>query len=112
MSTENRNKRSQVMSKAWEMVKSLKVDFKTALAKAWKWLKNQSKVMVATTSEFFEITFVKVSTGELTTRIASNAKVKENNLLFFSITDNGFRSAVISEILEVKSIEGASLILK
>jgi hypothetical protein len=109
MSTENRNKRSALMSKAWEMAKSLKISFKQALAKAWKWLKNQSKVVLATTSAFFEITFTKVSTGEVTTRIASNGRVKGDNLLFFSISDNGFRSAVITEILEVKSIEGVEL---
>ncbi|MCU0447684.1 MAG: hypothetical protein MUE85_22515 [Microscillaceae bacterium] len=63
-------------------------------------------------ASFFEITFVK-SNGEVTTRQASNPKKADNdtNLLFFSISDNGFRKATIANIIEIKPIENATLAL-
>jgi hypothetical protein len=84
-----------------------------AISEAWAWVKRQVKVAKALTAQFFEITFVKAS-GEITTRTASNAKLKDNdtNLLFFSIADNGFRKAIIANILDVVVIENATLTLQ
>lgn len=50
----------------------------------------------------FVIEFVKESTGEITTRQAKDAKVNaKGNLLFWSITDGGFRSTKITNILNI-----------
>jgi hypothetical protein len=103
--------KSEVFKSAWKLAKEMAVSFAEALKKAWQFVKNQTKVAKAFLASFFEITFVKASTGEVTTRQASNPKIKENNLLFFSVSDNGFRSAIIDKIIEIKPIENVSLTL-
>lgn len=89
---------------AWLMVKESKITWGEAIKRAWQAIKQAAKVSLATSSTYFEIEFTKISTGEVTKRMANNAKVKGNTLLFFSITDNGFRSAVLDKIINVKPI--------
>jgi hypothetical protein len=102
---------TSVNKTAWNLVRKAGKTWKEAIKSAWQCVKNQAKVIVATTSQFFEIIFVKASTGEVTTRKASNAKVKDSNLLFFSVDDNGFRQAIIDKIIDVKPLENVNLIL-
>jgi hypothetical protein len=99
----------EVNKSAWSIVRETKATWKQAIKTAWTLLKRNLKALIATISNYFEITFTKVSTGEITTRTASNAKIKGNNLLFFSITDNGFRSSIIKEIIDVKPLQGEKL---
>jgi hypothetical protein len=94
----------QVNKITWQIVKSTAQSWKEAISKAWKMVKSQIKAALAVASAYFQITFTKTSTGEITTRTASNAKIKDNTLLFFSITDNGFRKAVINEIIDVTPV--------
>jgi hypothetical protein len=99
----------EVNKTAWSIIKETKASWGDAIKRAWKQIKQSIKCVMAIASNYFEIEFVKVSTGEITKRTASNARIKGNTLLFFSITDNGFRSAVIDEILTINPIDGVTL---
>lgn len=95
-----KNQKSTVMQKAWEVVKTLKVTISEALKNAWKAVKKATVIEKATAMAFFKITFAK-ATGEVTERVGSNARQKENCLMFFSVTDNGFRQAILDNIISV-----------
>ena len=95
---------SQIMKQAWSLAKSLKISIADALKAAWKAAKTAKLLVKAQSYEYFEITFVKASTGEITSRVASNGRMKSSNLLFFSITDNGFRSCLPENILSIKPV--------
>lgn len=97
-----RNIKSNVMQKAWYLVRNAGLTLSEALKKAWKFINTDAKVLLASSLEYFKITFVKKETGEITTRLATNAKEKDGKLLFFSLSDNGFRQAIIDNILSVE----------
>ncbi|WP_448529190.1 hypothetical protein [Raineya sp.] len=86
--------KSKVFKTAWQLVKESAISFAKALKMAWKLVKNEK----------FEIEFVKKSTGEITKRVASFAKIKEQHLLFWSETDNGYRMALLENIINIKKI--------
>lgn len=96
--------RKNIMKMAWGMVKFSGKTLKEALKTAWTVAKEQMNVLKAETYEYFEIEFVKISTGEITKRVGSNGRLKKGNLLFHSISDNGFRSAKVENILSVKPV--------
>lgn len=88
--------KNKVFQMAWDLVRKTAISFHKALKIAWNVIKAQ-------TYEKFEIEFVKESTGEITKRTASSAKLKDSNhLLFWSETNNGFRMAITSNILSIK----------
>lgn len=109
--TNKANKMKQVNGLAWKYVNELKISWKDAIKRAYKTIKTTNYVNLAKSASYFEIEFVKVSTGEITKRTASNARIKGTNLLFFSITDNGFRSSIIENIVSVNPITNANLSL-
>ncbi|MGL4501130.1 MAG: hypothetical protein ACRC2M_20105 [Planktothrix sp.] len=95
MSKQSKNKLAEVMKKAWEKVRIYKIKIQVALKWAWSEIKNYSPVV--------EIEFVKKE-GEVAKRIATDLKAKdEANVLFFSISDNGFRKAIAGNILSIRT---------
>lgn len=106
MSVESKNKRRNVMLKAWELIKSAGLSFKQAIKQAWAFFNKPKWEEVALAFAYFKITFTKKDTGEVAERIGSNAKIREEEqtLQFFSITDNGFRKAIIENILCVEAV--------
>jgi hypothetical protein len=85
-----------VMKNAWDIVRNLGVKFVEALKRAWQAIKAESL-------EYFKIKFIKESTGEITERVGSNARIKNGtHLSFHSITDNGYRQAIIKNIISVE----------
>lgn len=88
--------KNKVFQMAWNLVRETAIGFQKALKIAWN-------VVKAQTYKKFEIEFVKESTGEITKRTASSAKLKNaTHLLFWSETNNGFRMAITSNILSIK----------
>lgn len=103
MATKFKIRNQQIMQQAWSLVKSLKISIKEALQRVWKAIKSSNLAEKAQNLAYFKITFVKKETGEITSRIGSNAKMKnEEHLLFFSLSDNGFRQAIIANIISVE----------
>ncbi len=96
-----KNQKSNVMTKAWEVAKTLKVTISEALKSAWKAVKKATMIEKAVAMAFFKITFAKKETGEITERVGSNARQKVDCLMFFSVTDNGFRMAILDNIISI-----------
>ncbi len=81
------------MQSAWGFIKTQSITKKEALKKAWLDYKIQNNGEV-----IFEITFQKID-GEFTTRTGQHAKINDKgNLLFWSLDDNGYRSAKLGNI--------------
>ncbi|GAB4493110.1 MAG: hypothetical protein OHK0045_22020 [Raineya sp.] len=98
-----KTRNQQVMQQAWSLVKNLKISISEALKRVWKAIKSSNLTEKAQNLAYFKITFVKKETGEITSRIGSNAKMKDElHLLFFSLSDNGFRQAIIANIISVE----------
>jgi len=94
----------EVMQNAWKMVRDLGIKLGEALKKAWKAFRSSKLVQKAIRLEYFKIEFVKKD-GTITERVGSNAKVKGQNLMFFSVSNNGFRMANIDKILKISKAE-------
>ena len=94
--------RKNIMRMAWDIFKKNVLSFGEAIKKAWEFFRKQALAQKALTLQYFKITFIKAC-GEIAERIASNGKLKDDNttLLFFSITDNGHRKAIIENILSI-----------
>lgn len=121
METTKAQTMKNVNKNAWQLVKEKGLKWFEAIKQGWQLVKKEiakkykeTLILLALSADIFEIEFTKVSTGEITKRVCSNAKLKETkentqNLLFFSITDNGFRSCQIDSILNIRKLENSKL---
>ena len=87
--------RSKVMKQAWNLKKTFSLPWKVALKWAWSIAKKGFSPVV-------KIEFVKAC-GEITERIGTALKLKGEykNLLFWSLTDKGYKQAKIERILSI-----------
>ena len=90
--------KQQIFENAWKLVKTAGMKFRDALSQAWA-------LALQKADTIYKIVFKKEGDGTITEREIKNPTINsKGNLMFYSVTDEGTRSAKLGNILTFQKI--------